>query len=78
LFILAVTGTNLGAALVNLETGMVSWVCRSKSDVLSQQLDPLVTFQSFWYNTCIKLPHGHQDIIISHDCAMIVNEVKMV
>ncbi|KAG6781288.1 hypothetical protein POTOM_014182 [Populus tomentosa] len=32
--------TNLGAALVNLETGMASWVCRSKSDVLSQQLDP--------------------------------------
>ncbi|XP_061965697.1 uncharacterized protein LOC133689714 [Populus nigra] len=36
----AVIGTNLGAALVNLETGMTSWVCRSKSDVLSQQLDP--------------------------------------
>ncbi|KAI5595466.1 hypothetical protein POPTR_003G155900v4 [Populus trichocarpa] len=36
----AVIGTNLGAALVNLETGMASWVCRSKSDVLSQQLDP--------------------------------------
>ncbi|KAG6788088.1 hypothetical protein POTOM_004141 [Populus tomentosa] len=33
-------GTNVGAALVNLETGMTSWVCRSKSDVLSQQLDP--------------------------------------
>ncbi|XP_011022306.1 PREDICTED: uncharacterized protein LOC105124128 [Populus euphratica] len=36
----AVIGTNLGAALVNLETGMASWVCRSKCDVLSQQLDP--------------------------------------
>lgn len=36
----AVIGTNVGAALVNLETGMTSWVCRSKSDVLSQQLDP--------------------------------------
>uniref|UniRef100_A0A6N2M471 Uncharacterized protein n=1 Tax=Salix viminalis TaxID=40686 RepID=A0A6N2M471_SALVM len=36
----AVIGTNIGAALVNLETGMTSWVCRSKSDVLSQQLDP--------------------------------------
>ncbi|KAJ6943870.1 mitochondrial division protein 1 isoform X2 [Populus alba x Populus x berolinensis] len=34
------SSTNLGAALVNLETGMESWVCRSKSDVLSQQLDP--------------------------------------
>ncbi|KAH8522302.1 hypothetical protein H0E87_003075 [Populus deltoides] len=33
-------GTNVGAALVNLETGMTSWVCRSKSDVLSQQIDP--------------------------------------
>ncbi|CAK7335949.1 unnamed protein product [Dovyalis caffra] len=28
------------SALVNLETGMASWVCRSGSDVLSQQLDP--------------------------------------
>ncbi|KAJ4975214.1 hypothetical protein NE237_000320 [Protea cynaroides] len=35
----AVVGTNLGAALVNLETGVESWVCRSKSDVLSQQFD---------------------------------------
>ncbi|KAF8412632.1 hypothetical protein HHK36_000601 [Tetracentron sinense] len=32
-------GTNLGAALVNLETGVPSWVCRSKSDVFSQQFD---------------------------------------
>ncbi|CAI0546222.1 unnamed protein product [Linum tenue] len=31
--------TNLGAALVNLETGIISWLCRSKSDVLSQQLN---------------------------------------
>ncbi|KAL9386788.1 hypothetical protein Peur_019912 [Populus x canadensis] len=36
----AVIGTNLGAALVNLVTGMASWVCRSKSDVLAQQLNP--------------------------------------
>ncbi|CAL1402563.1 unnamed protein product [Linum trigynum] len=35
----AVIGTNLGAALVNLETGIISWLCRSKSDVLSQQLN---------------------------------------
>ncbi|XP_043690194.1 DDB1- and CUL4-associated factor 4 [Telopea speciosissima] len=35
----AIVGTNLGAALVNLETGVQSWVCRSKSDVLSQQFD---------------------------------------
>ncbi|KAI8524783.1 hypothetical protein RHMOL_Rhmol13G0176100 [Rhododendron molle] len=32
-------GTNLGAALVNLETGVPSWVFRCKSDVLSLQLD---------------------------------------
>ncbi|KAJ4702743.1 DDB1- and CUL4-associated factor 4-like [Melia azedarach] len=35
----AVIGTNLGAAVVDLETGMSSWVCRSKSDVLAQQLN---------------------------------------
>ncbi|XP_042520984.1 uncharacterized protein LOC122094291 [Macadamia integrifolia] len=35
----AVVGTNLGAALVDLETGVQSWLCRSKSDVLSQQFD---------------------------------------
>ncbi|XAR56192.1 hypothetical protein NMG60_11036573 [Bertholletia excelsa] len=35
----AVVGTNLGAALVNLETGVPSWVFRSKSDVLSLQFD---------------------------------------
>eukprot|EP00257_Ricinus_communis_P021867 XP_015581441.1 uncharacterized protein LOC8268045 isoform X1 [Ricinus communis] len=31
--------TDLGAALVNLETGTATWVLRSKSDVLAQQLD---------------------------------------
>ncbi|KAI8000132.1 DDB1- and CUL4-associated factor 4 [Camellia lanceoleosa] len=31
--------TDLGAALVNLETGVQSWVFRCKSDVLSLQLD---------------------------------------
>ncbi|KAK9226873.1 hypothetical protein WN943_011921 [Citrus x changshan-huyou] len=31
-------GTNLGAAMVNMETGMASWVCRSKSDILAQQV----------------------------------------
>uniref|UniRef100_A0A7N0U7Z8 Transducin/WD40 repeat-like superfamily protein n=1 Tax=Kalanchoe fedtschenkoi TaxID=63787 RepID=A0A7N0U7Z8_KALFE len=35
----SVIGTNLGARLVNLETGQSSWICRSKSDVLSQQFD---------------------------------------
>ncbi|XP_057511757.1 uncharacterized protein LOC130793907 [Actinidia eriantha] len=35
----AVVGTDLGAALVNLETGVPSWVFRCKSDVLSLQLD---------------------------------------
>ncbi|KAM1266342.1 hypothetical protein ACFX2J_035920 [Malus domestica] len=34
----AVIGTNLGAALVDLETGSASWLLRSKSDVLAQQL----------------------------------------
>ncbi|KDP43121.1 hypothetical protein JCGZ_26654 [Jatropha curcas] len=34
-----VIGTNLGAALINLETGTRTWMCRSKSDVLAQQLD---------------------------------------
>ncbi|KAF5475361.1 hypothetical protein F2P56_007170 [Juglans regia] len=33
----AVIGTNLGAALVDLETGDASWVCRSKSDVFALQ-----------------------------------------
>lgn len=37
-FILFVIGTNLGAALVDLETGRASWLLRSKSDVLAQQL----------------------------------------
>ncbi|XP_010260798.1 PREDICTED: uncharacterized protein LOC104599783 [Nelumbo nucifera] len=35
----AIVGTSLGAALVNLETGVPSWVCRSKSDVFSQQFN---------------------------------------
>ncbi|KAL6206226.1 hypothetical protein ACLB2K_023475 [Fragaria x ananassa] len=34
----AVIGTNLGAALVDLETGVKSWLLRGKSDVLAQQL----------------------------------------
>lgn len=34
----AAIGTNLGAALVDVETGMTSWVLRSKSDVLALQL----------------------------------------
>ncbi|GLT98889.1 hypothetical protein SLE2022_163640 [Rubroshorea leprosula] len=35
----AVIGTNVGAALVNVETGTSSWVCHCKSDVLAQQFD---------------------------------------
>ncbi|KAF8030712.1 hypothetical protein BT93_D0025 [Corymbia citriodora subsp. variegata] len=35
----AIVGTNLGAALVNLENAVVSWVCRGKSDVLALQFD---------------------------------------
>ncbi|KAL7260468.1 hypothetical protein ACSBR1_006185 [Camellia fascicularis] len=31
--------TDLGAALVNLETGVQSWVFRCKSNILSLQLD---------------------------------------
>ncbi|KAM5587017.1 hypothetical protein ABKV19_005790 [Rosa sericea] len=34
----AVIGTNLGAASVDLETGVTSWLLRGKSDVLAQQL----------------------------------------
>lgn len=37
-FLFFVIGTDHGAAVVNLETGMHSWVLRSKSDVLAQQL----------------------------------------
>ncbi|XP_024963235.1 uncharacterized protein LOC112503429 isoform X2 [Cynara cardunculus var. scolymus] len=35
----AVIGTNIGAALVHIESGRRSWICRSKSDVLSLQFD---------------------------------------
>eukprot|EP01018_Ginkgo_biloba_P030729 Gb_10977 [translate_table: standard] len=35
----AVVGTNQGAALVDIERGRLSWICRSSSDVLSQQFD---------------------------------------
>lgn len=35
----AVLGTSQGAALINLESGGLSWVCRSKSDIFSQQFD---------------------------------------
>lgn len=38
----AVVGTNFGATLVDVETGVSSTLCRSKSDVLSVQLNPLV------------------------------------
>lgn len=44
---MVVTGTNLGAALVDLETGKASWVCRSRSDVFAQQIVHSVMYESF-------------------------------
>lgn len=35
----AVIGSNLGAAIVDVETGRPSWICRCQSDVFSLQLD---------------------------------------
>lgn len=35
-------GTSQGAALINLESRALSWVCRSKSDIFSQQFDQSV------------------------------------
>ncbi|XP_075099690.1 uncharacterized protein LOC107761923 isoform X2 [Nicotiana tabacum] len=35
----AVVGTNRGAAILDIETGVKSWVCRSKSDVFSIRFD---------------------------------------
>ncbi|KAL3379921.1 hypothetical protein AABB24_000529 [Solanum stoloniferum] len=35
----AVVGTNRGAAMLDIETGVKSWVCRSKSDIFSIQFD---------------------------------------
>ncbi|KAJ8567405.1 hypothetical protein K7X08_019613 [Anisodus acutangulus] len=35
----AVIGTNRGAAMLDIETGVESWVCRSKSDIFSIQFD---------------------------------------
>ncbi|XP_059293426.1 uncharacterized protein LOC132046717 [Lycium ferocissimum] len=35
----AVIGTNRGAAMLDIETGVKSWVCRSKSDIFSIQFD---------------------------------------
>ncbi|XP_022748887.1 uncharacterized protein LOC111298445, partial [Durio zibethinus] len=43
----AVIGTNLGAALVDVERGTSTWVCRSKSDILAQQFDRTVSIISF-------------------------------
>ncbi|KAM3324102.1 DDB1 and CUL4-associated factor 4 isoform X1 [Capsicum chacoense] len=37
----AVVGTNRGAAMVDIETGVKSWICRSKSDIFSIQFDNL-------------------------------------
>ena len=47
LFFWLFTGTNLGAALVDLETGRKSWVCHSKSDVFAQQFIHSVIYASF-------------------------------
>lgn len=38
-FFFFLIGTSQGAALINLESGGLSWVCRSKSDIFSQQFD---------------------------------------
>lgn len=35
----AIVGTNRGAAMLDIETGVKSWVCRSKSDIFSIQFD---------------------------------------
>ncbi|XP_019240312.1 PREDICTED: uncharacterized protein LOC109220302 isoform X3 [Nicotiana attenuata] len=35
----AVVGTNRGAGMLDIETGVKSWVCRSKSDIFSIQFD---------------------------------------
>ncbi|XP_071711193.1 uncharacterized protein [Rutidosis leptorrhynchoides] len=35
----AVIGTNVGVALVHIESGRKTWICHSKSDVLSLQFD---------------------------------------
>ncbi len=52
------TGTNLGAALVDLETGQKSWVCHSKSHVFAQQFIHLVIYASFeTYQIIIKFMH---------------------
>jgi hypothetical protein len=45
--LLIVIGTNLGAALVDLETGVRSWVCQSKSDVFALQFIQSVIFATF-------------------------------
>ncbi|KAK1368042.1 hypothetical protein POM88_034134 [Heracleum sosnowskyi] len=37
--IASLNGTNIGAAIVNVETGAQSWVCRCESDIMSVQLD---------------------------------------
>lgn len=53
LFLLPI-GTNLGAAMVDMETGMTSWVCRSKSDILAQQVIHSVTFSSLRFSRCTQ------------------------
>lgn len=52
-------GTDLGAAMVNLETGLTSWVCRGKSDVFAQQLDESVTLHHLRIFRCFKLLVHH-------------------
>ncbi|KAI8022287.1 hypothetical protein LOK49_LG03G02791 [Camellia lanceoleosa] len=45
--VMTLTGSDLGAALVNLETGVQSWMFHCKSNVLSLQLDHsiIITFK---------------------------------
>lgn len=44
----------MGAALVNLETGVPSWVCQCKSDILSLQLGHSVTVLHKHFSWCDK------------------------
>ena len=41
------SGTNLGAASVDLETGRASWFLRCKSDVFAQQIVNSVSYSNF-------------------------------
>lgn len=56
LFTSPALGTNTGAALVNIDTGMTSWICRCKSDVFSVQLDQSVITNMCSYSSCPLWP----------------------